>query len=81
MEWILQVVDEIDDLIGAVRLWLLGLGTEICLAVAAVLAMGAIGAAIVTGAEVALICCAAIVLSLSAALKVHGWQLQFQPQQ
>jgi hypothetical protein len=76
MEWILQVVDEFDDGIGAVRLWCLGVGAEIGLAAAGVLGMGAIGAAIVTGAEVPLICCAAIVLSLGAALKVHGWQLQ-----
>jgi hypothetical protein len=74
MEWILQVVDEIDDAIGALRLCSLGLAEEFGLVVAGSLGIGAIGAAIVTGAEVSLICCAAIVLSLAAALKIHGSQ-------
>jgi hypothetical protein len=29
MEWILQVVDEIDDAFGALRLWSLGAAAEI----------------------------------------------------
>jgi len=72
MEWMLQVVDEIDDAIGALRLCSLGLAAEIGLVAAGGLGMGAIGAAIATGAEVSLICSAAIVLSLAAALKIHG---------
>ena len=56
MEWMLQVVDEIDDAIGALRLCTLGLCAEIGLTVAAGLGMGAIGAAVVTGAEITLIC-------------------------
>jgi hypothetical protein len=75
MEWILQVVDEIDDAVGALRLLFLGLAPEIGLAVAGGLGIGAIGAALAAGAEVPLICCAAIVLSVAAALKVHGSQL------
>jgi hypothetical protein len=74
MEWILQVVDEIDDAIGALRLFFLGLAAEIGLAVAGGLGIGAIGAALAAGAEVPLICCAAIVLSVAAALKIHGSQ-------
>jgi hypothetical protein len=62
MEWMLQVVDEIDDAIGALRLCVVGLAAEI----------GAIGAAIAAGAEVPLICCAAIVLSVAASLKIHA---------
>lgn len=76
MEWMLQVVDEIDDAIGALRLCSLGLAAEIGLVVAGSLGIGAIGAAIVTGAEVSLIWCAAIVLSLAAALKIHGSQMR-----
>jgi hypothetical protein len=75
MEWMLQVVDEIDDAIGALRLCSLGLAAEIGLVAAGGLGMGAIGAAIATGAEVSLICSAAIVLSLAAALKIHGSNL------
>jgi hypothetical protein len=75
MEWILQVVDEIDDAVGALRQCFLGLAAEIGLVVAGSLGIGAIGAALATGADVPLICCAAIVLSLAAALKIHGSQL------
>jgi hypothetical protein len=56
MEWMLQVVDDIDDAIGALRLCFMGLRVEL-------------------GAELQLICSAAIVLSLGAALKIHAWQL------
>jgi hypothetical protein len=72
MEWMLQVVDEIDDVIAALRLFLLGWAGEIGLVAAGSLGIGAIGAAIATGAEVSLICSAVIVLSLAAALKIHG---------
>jgi hypothetical protein len=51
MEWMLQVVDEIDDAIGALRLCTLGVCAEIGLAVAGGLGMGAIGAAVVAGAQ------------------------------
>jgi hypothetical protein len=72
MEWMLQVVDEIDDAIGAFRLCILGLTAEIGLVVAGSLGIGCIGAAVVAGAEVQLICSAAIMLSLATALKMHG---------
>jgi hypothetical protein len=72
MEWMLQVVDEIDDAIGALRLCSLGLAAEIGLVAAAGLGMGAIGAAIATGAEMSLICSAAIMFSLAAALKMRA---------
>jgi hypothetical protein len=72
MEWILQVIDEIDDAIGALRLCSLGVGADIGLMVAGSLGIGAICAAIAAGAEVSLICSAVIVLSLAAALKIHG---------
>jgi hypothetical protein len=76
MEWMLQVADEIDDAVGALRLCSLGLAAEIGLAVSGTLGIGAIAAAIAAGAEAELICSATIVLSLAAALKIRGSQLQ-----
>jgi hypothetical protein len=76
MEWMLQAVDEIDDAISALRLCCLGVGAEVGLMLAGGLGICAIGAALATGAEVSLICCAAIALSLGAALKFHELQLQ-----
>ena len=76
MEWMLQVVDEIDDAVGALRLCSLGLAAEIGLVVGGTLGVGAMGAAIAAGAEPALICAATLVLSLAAALKIRGSQLQ-----
>ena len=68
----LQVVDEIDDAIGALRLWSMGLAAEIGLLVAACLGIGAIGAAVVIGADLLLIVSAAAMLGLAAFLKIHG---------
>jgi hypothetical protein len=79
MEWMLQVVDEIDDAIGAVRLYSIGHAAEIGLSLAGGLGIGAICAAIATGAEVTLICSAAIVLSLGATLQVHRLQTGTNP--
>ncbi|MEP6883431.1 MAG: hypothetical protein ABJC66_01650 [Gammaproteobacteria bacterium] len=72
MEWMLQVIDEIDDAVGALRLYYVGLAAEIGLIVAAGLGIGAICAAVAAGSEVPLILSAAILLSLAAALKIHG---------
>jgi hypothetical protein len=76
MEWMLQVADEIDDAVGALRLYSVGLAAEIGLVVGGTLGVGAIAAAIAAGAEAELICSATIVLSLAAALKIRGSQLQ-----
>jgi hypothetical protein len=76
MEWILQVADEIDDAIGALRLCSVGLAAEAGLLAAGGLGLLAIGAAIATGAEATLIFSAAIVLSLAATLKIHESQLR-----
>jgi hypothetical protein len=76
MEWMLQVADEIDDAVGALRLYSLGLAAEIGLIVGGTLGIGAIAAAIAAGAEAELICSATLVLSLAAALKIRGSQLQ-----
>jgi hypothetical protein len=49
MEWMLQVADEIDDAVGAIRLYALGLQAEVGLMVAGGVSAGAIYAAIVSG--------------------------------
>jgi len=71
----LQVVDEFDDAVGALRLCSLGLAAEFGMLAAGGLGIGAIAVAIAAGAEVTLICSAAIMLSLAAALKIHGSRL------
>jgi len=75
MEWMLQVVDEIDDAIGALRLCSLGLSAEIGLAVAGALGIGGIGAAFATGAEITLLCSAVTLISVAAALKIQQSRL------
>jgi hypothetical protein len=75
MEWMLQVVDEIDDAISALRLCSLGLGAEIGLVLAGGLGIGAIGAAVATGAEITLLCSAAMLISVAAMLKVQKSRL------
>ena len=68
----LQVADELDDLLGALRLCCVGLGAEIGLPAAGSLGIGAIGAAVAAGAQVTLFSTAAIVLSAAAVLKAYG---------
>jgi hypothetical protein len=75
MEWMLQVVDEIDDAVGALRQWCVGLGAEIGIAPFGALGLGAIGAAVVTGAEITLLCAVAGILGTAALLKIHARQL------
>jgi hypothetical protein len=76
MEWMLQVADELDDVIGALRLCGVGLRAEIGLLVAGSLGIGAVGAAAAAGAQVTLICSAAIVLGIAAFLKVSGSRIE-----
>jgi hypothetical protein len=75
MEWMLQVVDEIDDAIGALRLWSVGLAAEIGLMLAACLGIGAMGAAVAGGADLLLIGAAAAMLGWAAVLKIQGSRL------
>ena len=67
MEWMLQVVDELDDMIGAVRLCCTGLRAEIGMPAAGMLGIGGIGAAVA----------AALLGPLVSLLK--GWYLSFWP--
>ena len=79
MEWMLQIVDEIDDAIGALRLCSLGVAAEFGLVAAGTLGIGAIGVAVAAGAEISLICSAAIMLSLAAALKIRAGGRRVEP--
>ena len=72
MEWMLQVVDEIDDALGALRLAASGLGAELGMVAAAGLGLTAICAGIAAEAEVSLISAAAILLSAAAGLQVQS---------
>ena len=49
MEWVLQVVDEVDDAVGALRLFAMGWSEEIGLAVAGGAATCALCAAVLRG--------------------------------
>ncbi len=71
----LQVVDELDDAVSALRMCSLGLSAEIGLVVTGSLGIGAIAVAIATGAEIALICSVALLLSLAASLKIQRSRL------
>jgi len=76
MEWMLQVVDEVDDALGAARLWSVGIGAEIGMGLAAGTGFAAIGLAVWWGEEAALVFTAAGMLSVAAALKIHGSTLK-----
>jgi hypothetical protein len=49
MEWVLQVVDEFDDAVGALRLFAMGWSEEIGLTVASSAAICAVCAALLRG--------------------------------
>jgi hypothetical protein len=49
MEWVLQVVDEVDDAVGALRLFAMGWSEEIGLIVAGAAAACALCAAVLRG--------------------------------
>jgi len=79
MEWMLQIVDEIDDAIGALRLCSLGVAAEFGLVAAGSLGIGAIGAAVAAGAQISLICSAVIMLGLAATLKIRAAGRRVEP--
>ena len=72
MEWVLQVVDELDDLLGALRHGWLGLTAELGALSLVGLGIGAAVAGPALGAEPALIGAAAITANLAALLKIRG---------
>ncbi len=72
VEWMLQVVDEIDDAVGVLRLCVLGIAAETGLALTGAVGVGAIVAAVAAGAEGPLIYSATLLLGFAAALKFQS---------
>ena len=72
MEWVLQVVDEIDDAVGVLRLGWLGLVTEIGALLLVGLGIGAMLAGPMIGAEPATLGAAAITANVAALLQLRG---------
>ena len=70
----LQVVDEIDDAVGAVRLWGVGMAAELGMKVSAAFGLAGVCAAIWLREESLLVYSAAAMLSIGAALKRHRFQ-------
>jgi hypothetical protein len=71
MEWMLQVVDEIDDAIGVLRHCWLGAAAEFPTFLAGGAGIGAAGAtALQTGAEPVLVAAASAALGVAGFLKV-----------
>jgi len=79
MEWMLQVVDELDDVVGALRFCCLGVAAEIPVLLAGAAAFGAIEAALSAGAEPLLIAVTSIMLGLAALLKARASRLPATP--
>ncbi len=71
MEWVLQVVDELDDLLGAARHGWLGLTAELDALALVGIGIGAAVAGSALGAEPALIGASAITANLAALLKIR----------
>ncbi|MGO9512027.1 MAG: hypothetical protein ACLP2F_00090 [Steroidobacteraceae bacterium] len=71
MEWVLQVVDEFDDAVGALRHGWLGLHAEIGAVLFAGIGIGAVVAAPAVRADPALAGAAAIAANLAALLEIR----------
>ena len=72
MEWMLQVVDEFDDAVGAVRHHAMGFGAEIGGTLAGAAVIGAIVAATMNGAGAWVIAAAVGLLGTATFLKMQG---------
>jgi hypothetical protein len=72
MEWMLQVVDEFDDAVGAVRHQAMGFSAEIGTTLAAAAVIAVIITAAMNGASALVIAAAVGLLGTAAVLKVQG---------
>jgi hypothetical protein len=72
MEWMLQVVDEFDDAVGAVRHHAMGFSAEIGTRLAAAAGVAAVIAAAMNGASALVIAAAVGLLGTAAFLKMQG---------
>jgi hypothetical protein len=75
MEWMLQVVDEFDDIFGVLRHGCLGLMAEIGEPMLAAVSLGAALAGPRLGADPALITTAAVAANLAALLKIRSTRI------
>jgi hypothetical protein len=78
MEWMLQVADEIDDAVGALRHCCIGAAADFPALSAGSVAIGAVGgfgAALFAGADPALIAAPAAALGIAGLLKVRHLRL------
>ena len=75
MEWMLQVVDEFDDAVSALRHGWLGINAEIGVWLFAGLAIGALLAALALGAEPSVIGATAIFANFAALWKIREARL------
>jgi hypothetical protein len=71
MEQLLQVVDEFDDAVGAVRHWWLGAGREFAVMLGSIASAAFLAVALLLGAGPILIATAAIALSAAVALSMR----------
>jgi hypothetical protein len=72
MEWMLQVVDELDDAVGAVRHQAMGFGAEIGTTLAGAAVIAVIIAAAMNGASALVIAAAVGLLGSATLLKMQG---------
>jgi hypothetical protein len=72
MEWLLQVIDELDDAFGVLRHGCLGLIAEIGAPMLAAASLGAAVAGSRLGAQPTLIATAAVAANLAALLKIRS---------
>jgi hypothetical protein len=72
MEWMLQVVDEFDDAVGAVRHHAMGFGAEIGTTLAGAALIAVIVAAAMNGASALVIAAAVGLLGSATFLKMQG---------
>ena len=75
MEWMLQVVDELDDALGVLRHGCFGLFAEVGTSVLAAASLGAAVAGPRLGADPALIAAAAVAANLAALLEIRSSRL------
>jgi hypothetical protein len=71
MEWVLQVVDEIDDGIAVLCLWLLGVAPELGLILAAGWGIAVFAMALLLGVGPIALAAAAVGVSMAAALSLQ----------
>ena len=70
MEWMLQVVDDLDDTVNAVLHRCLGLGADLGMVIAAGVFVGAIAGGLVLGAVTTVMCTAGGLLGVALAFRL-----------